>query len=144
MTWGGVTYRGFATGIEDFLWDSSPHKTHKRSVELLKSWLSPAQLEQYERDGAFEVVGSATGRRYRVTSASIFNVTDLGTGLEYCFEPVGAPSQGDKMLAQKVALETDELAALAVANDRCATGGAIAAGLSFVVNADFFVENNGA
>jgi hypothetical protein len=48
------------------------------------------------------------------------NIYEVGTGRPrvaiWCFGPVGHLPLGDVMLAQKLALETDEQAALAVAN----------------------------
>jgi hypothetical protein len=48
------------------------------------------------------------------------NIYEVGTGQTqvaiWCFGPVGHLPLGDVMLAQKLALETDEQAALAVAN----------------------------
>jgi hypothetical protein len=38
----------------------------KRAQELLRSWLSLGQREQYDARGFFEVVGSDTGKRYRI------------------------------------------------------------------------------
>ncbi len=37
-----------------------------RSLRLLRQWLSPAQREQFARKGYFEVVGSDSGKRYRI------------------------------------------------------------------------------
>jgi hypothetical protein len=92
-------------------------EVHARSLDLLEKWLSPAQLEQYRRDGSFEVVGNATGARYRIANgANPFNVRVVGAREKLCFVPKGAEGAGDVMLAQKIALETDERAALAVAN----------------------------
>lgn len=93
-----------------------------RGEKLLREWLSRAQLEQYDRCGGFEVKGCDTGIRYRILKGRAFNVIELDeTGRErcqLCFGPEGALVIGDVMLAQKVALETNERAALAVANRR--------------------------
>src|SRR5689334_4190625 len=37
-----------------------------KSNLLLREWLFPEQLVQYEAMGAFEVIGSETGKRYRI------------------------------------------------------------------------------
>lgn len=91
-----------------------------RGETLLREWLTPAQLAQYDREKCFEVIGCHTGRRYRIDRACAFNVKLLrGSGTveeEICFLPAGNLVSGDVMLAQKLALETDENAALAVAN----------------------------
>jgi hypothetical protein len=48
---------------------------------------------------------------------NIEEIDDNGSRVAvWCFGPVGCLPLGDHMLAQKIALETDEQAALAVAN----------------------------
>jgi hypothetical protein len=92
----------------------------QRALALLKAWLSPAQLAQYERDGSFEVVGCHSGTRYRIRRAGHMNIDELSErGVRvavWCFGPHGFLPVSDMMLAQKIALETDEQAALQVAN----------------------------
>ena len=81
-----------------------------QSLLLLRGWLSPAQREQFVRRSYFEVVGSESGRRYRIHAGTSVNVCEidergrLQDGL--CFMPIGALPIGDVMLAQKIALET--------------------------------------
>lgn len=91
-----------------------------RGLQLLKEWLSPEQLAQFERDRAFDVTGSVSGKRYRIKLGRQQNVFELDAeGREicgWCFAPEGELVPGDVMLAQKVALETDERGALKVAN----------------------------
>ncbi len=95
---------------------------HARSLILLKEWLSPEQLARFEQDWAFEVIGSKTSRRYRINygvQANIFEIGDDGRTVRlWCFGPEGDASRwvGDVMLAQKLALETDEEGAIGVAN----------------------------
>jgi hypothetical protein len=90
-----------------------------RSLRLLREWLSPAQRAEFGRKGYFEVVGGESGKRYRIhagTSANVCEIDErgrLGEGL--CFLPVGELPIGDVMLAQKIALETREGEARAVA-----------------------------
>jgi hypothetical protein len=92
----------------------------QKAQALLRRWLSPAQLEQYEKMGHFEVVGSDSGKRYRIRRYAQMNIEELDEGgarvAVWCFLPEGALALGDIMLAQKIALETDERAALAIAN----------------------------
>lgn len=87
---------------------------------LLRHWLTPAQRTQFEEQGYFDVIGCSTRRRYRVQYGSVANVQEIDfegqSGGVLCFAPEGYLVPGDVMLAQKIALETDELAALAVAN----------------------------
>jgi hypothetical protein len=87
---------------------------------LLRQWLTPVQRRQFEQQGYFDVVGCATRRRYRVQYGSIANVQEIDLegqpGGILCFAPEGYLVPGDVMLAQKIALETDEIGALAVAH----------------------------
>ena len=98
-------------------------EAEQKALSLLKLWLSSAQLTQYESNGHFEVTGSHSGKRYRIRCARQMNVDELGEhGAKlgvWCFGPEGYLPVGDVMLAQKIALETDERAALAVANRGC-------------------------
>ena len=75
---------------------------------------------QFDKSGYFEVVGCDSGKRYRIYRRIAPNVCELdevGQPKEgLCFVPAGKLVLGDIMLAQKVALETDERSALAVAN----------------------------
>lgn len=96
------------------------HETEARALTLLKEWLSPKQLACYERFRYFDVVGSDTGTRYRIHHGTQTNIDELGnTGqhvCKWCFVPEGELVAGDVMLAQKVALETNERGALSVAH----------------------------
>ena len=107
--------------------DRLPHVVRNRRREaeqkagiLLKGWLSPLQLAQYERDGTFDVTGSNSSKRYRIRRERQMNVDEYderGRRIAvWCFGPEGCLPLGDFMLAQKLALEIDEQAALAVAN----------------------------
>lgn len=91
-----------------------------RGLRLLREWLSPIERAQLDAFGYFEVTGSDTGRRYRIHKGSTANVYELdGVGcpkMGWCFMPSGNLVAGDVMLAQKIALETSENSALAVAN----------------------------
>jgi hypothetical protein len=95
-------------------------RSEERSQDLLHQWLSPDQAEQYDRYQLFEVVGSNTGTRYRIRYGTTMNIEELAAdgcvARRWCFAPEGALAIGDVMLAQKVALETFELDALAIAN----------------------------
>lgn len=95
---------------------------HERSIELLRSWLTPVQLAEFDGLQRFIVRGSETGERYRITSpAMAYNVAELNDTDEivarFCFVPQNdVRSHGDIMLAQKIMLETDELRARSIAN----------------------------
>jgi len=92
-----------------------------RSLQLLREWLSPSQRAQFAEKGYFEVVGGESGRRYRIHVGAATNVCEIDergrpkAGL--CFLPIGDLPIGDVMLAQKIALETSESCALAVARN---------------------------
>jgi hypothetical protein len=94
-------------------------KAEERAQELLRSWLSPKQREQYNAEACFEVVGSDTGKHYRICKGRVFNIQELdGHGLQvraWCFSP-DSVAIGDVNLAQKIALETFESKVLATAN----------------------------
>ena len=94
--------------------------SEERSQDLLRQWLSPDQADQYDKYQRFEVVGSDTGTRYRISRGTIMNIEELAANgyvtRRWCFAPEGTLATGDVMLAQKIALETFELDALAIAN----------------------------
>jgi hypothetical protein len=107
---------------------SSCHRAHvskprtsaeQKARTLLREWLSPAQLARFESYGYFEVTGSRTGKRYRIRHDRVVNIDELNErGAQvatWCFGPEGNLPMGDIMLAQKIALENDEDAALAIA-----------------------------
>ena len=92
---------------------------HARGLRLLRSWLSPEQRRQFSEGNYFDVVGCHTGKRYRIHYGVTTNVVELdwdGRPMAgRCFLPAGHLVAGDVMLAQKIALETDENGARAVA-----------------------------
>jgi len=99
---------------------SCRRSAEEKGLTLLKEWLSPAQLAQYEKFGYFEVTGGNSGRRYRIRPTRQMNVDELdehgARTAAWCFGPEGELPIGDVMLAQKIALENNEEAALEVAN----------------------------
>jgi hypothetical protein len=90
-----------------------------RGVTLLREWLSPQQLRQLEACNYFEVIGCDSGTRYRIQYGVSTNIVELDRDGRprhgWCFMPQGDLVPGDVMLAQKIALETNERGALAVA-----------------------------
>ena len=95
-------------------WEAAQKKYEEardKSIALLKSWLNPAQLAQYESNGSFDVTGS-DGGRYRIGPPSPFNIRVIEPeghcGSAYCVVPHDISAPGDIQLAQKIALETDE------------------------------------
>jgi hypothetical protein len=98
---------------------STVSKAEQRASTLLKEWLTPEQCFQYKSLGYFEVRGSHSGKRYRIRSARQMNVDLLderGHAAAFlCFLPEKYVPVSDMMLAQKIMLENNELAALKVA-----------------------------
>jgi hypothetical protein len=92
-----------------------------RAERLLRQWLKREQFAQFMAHGYFDVTGNHSGGQYRIYHCGrVANVRVLDAqgrpeaGL--CFFPVGELPSADVMLAQKIALETDERGALRVAN----------------------------
>ena len=91
----------------------------ERGLKLLREWLSQEQLAQFDANNYFEVIGCHSGKRYRICQGNGANIVELDdharptTG--WCFVPGEHLVAGDVM-AQKIALETDERGALEKAN----------------------------
>ena len=96
-----------------------------RSLELLGANLSVAQRAQFAESLCFEVIGGASGKRYRIKYGAAVNVVELGSHNEavakLCFAPRGDLPIGDVMLAQKTALELFEPDVLKIAGHYTAT-----------------------
>lgn len=93
----------------------------EKAMSLFLSWLSPQQRRDYLRYDYFFVKGNASGKLYKINKAvAPFNVEMLNfdgtTKDRLCFVPKNCPFTGDIMLAQKIALETNETYALKIAN----------------------------
>ena len=86
--------------------------------------LSPDQRAQFDDKDYFEVVGCDSRRRYRIYNrmthrdvTNVYEIDDAGRPkVAWCFLPTGRLVAADIMLAQKIALETNEHNALSVAN----------------------------
>jgi hypothetical protein len=93
---------------------------YQRGLELLKANLTASQLNDFLTYRCFDVVGGGSGSTYRIRLAGALNVEELDqrgrSTRRLCFLPEGRLVDGDVMLAQKVALETFESEAWAVAN----------------------------
>jgi len=89
-------------------------------LTLLPDWLSPEQQAQFDTSKSFDVIGCDSGKRYRIRYGTGTNIIEMNAGgepvMSWCFIPSGYLVAGDVMLAPKIALETNEHAALAVAN----------------------------
>ena len=89
-----------------------------RGIKLLREWLTPEQLVQFDQHRYFDVIGCHSKRRYRIQHGrSVLELDRYGhPRAALCFVPNEQLVPGDVMLAQKIGLETDERGALAVAN----------------------------
>jgi hypothetical protein len=95
---------------------------YTRAKELLLEHLNEVQRNQFKQAGCFLVVGSSSKRTYKIVQRQSFNIIDVVTEEKYCFAPSGDLEIFDIMLAQKIVLETDEEAAMKVANRANADG----------------------
>jgi hypothetical protein len=101
-------------------WLQAENLAEAKGLSLLQEWLTDEQRRQFALTNAFEVRGCDSQKRYRIQYGNVANVHELddsGTPIKgFCFVPTGGLVTGDVMLAQKIALETGEKDALAVAN----------------------------
>ncbi|WP_245321599.1 hypothetical protein [Bradyrhizobium sp. NAS96.2] len=103
------------------IWDrwKAYERVEARGIALMSAWLSTEQRAQFEQYRRFDVIGSDSGKRYRICYGTSTNVYEIDGSdcvvLGWCFRPVGCLAAGDVMLAQKIALETNERATLMVA-----------------------------
>jgi hypothetical protein len=99
---------------------SDENRSEARGLRLLRNWLSSEQRAQFDANRYFDVIGCDSGSRYRIHYGAMSNVHEIDAAgcprVGWCFVPVGYLVAGDVMLAQKIALETNEFGALAVAN----------------------------
>jgi hypothetical protein len=110
-------YARRARTFRDWFWSEGDRET--LGLKLLREWLSPDQLAQYDAKRYFDVTGCDTRKRYRIHHGVSMNIHEID-GVDqprvgWCFVPNTCLPAGDVMLAQKIALETDESGALAVA-----------------------------
>lgn len=96
------------------------NSSEARGLRLLRNWLSSEQCAQFNAKRYFDVIGCDSGRRYRICYGVMSNVLEIDAAgspkVGWCFVPAGRLVAGDIMLAQKIALETNEFGALAVAH----------------------------
>src|SRR4029077_3445516 len=100
--------------------DVGSKRAQDRGLQLLKENLAPAQRQQLEKDGFFDVIGGSTGKRYRIRNGRQMNIEQLDKNgrrvCGWCFFPQGSLVAGDIMLGQKAAIELFESDALRIAN----------------------------
>jgi hypothetical protein len=121
--WSAETWRGLSSHAIGEVWIQSRPRDNRQqynlaistSIKLLRDWLTPEQLADFDRQRAFDVVGSHSKDVYTIREGTAHNVTRRRDGATLCFGPPGLPV-GDVMLAQKMTLEKNETEALRVAN----------------------------
>src|SRR5271163_3370843 len=76
---------------ENFQWRLGRDQAEEKSAALLRSWLNAEQAEQWRRNGYFDVFGSDTGTRFRLSPGREMNVCQLDTNgkplARWCFAP---------------------------------------------------------
>ena len=53
-----------------------------RGINLLKQWLSPEQLAQYESHRYFDVIGRQSGKHYRILYGTAMNIREMDPRVE--------------------------------------------------------------
>jgi hypothetical protein len=86
-----------------------------RATEVLKTFLTPEQIEDYERHQKFITIGGATGRRYLLTSRHALStkysgartVYDVDEGRDLCVHDWGIPAP-EELLTMHLMLSMPE------------------------------------
>lgn len=86
-----------------------------RAKKLFLSKLTDAERRRWSREGCLTVVASS-GRRYTLRPYEAFNIR--AGNEEYCLRVVGWIPAYDKLLAQRLLVESDEATFLSIANQR--------------------------
>jgi hypothetical protein len=74
----GVTLMAVGAGVMIVLMAGiEVTSVEQKAVALLQPWLSPEQAEQYSSYRYFEVIGSDTGKRYRIRDEIVAKARDL-------------------------------------------------------------------
>src|ERR1700750_359309 len=92
-------------GLREAFRSAGPRGGGARGLKLLKEWLSPEQLAQYNANGFFDVIGCDSGNRYRIHHGAAMNIVEIDDAgrarAGWCFVPKACLVAGDVMLAQK-------------------------------------------
>ena len=90
-------------------------RSQQRAKELFLSRLNDAERRRWAREQRLIVVGSS-GRPYTLAPYESFNIRSGNES--YCLCVLGRLPSYDKLLAQRLLIEADEKAFLAIANRR--------------------------
>jgi hypothetical protein len=66
-----------ARAIEKRYFEAGCTQAELRGISLLKGWLSPEQLTQYESYRYFDVIGRQSGKRYRIRYGAGMNIYEI-------------------------------------------------------------------
>jgi hypothetical protein len=112
--------RGMAPPTQNVLTTQTQRSANRCGINLLMENLTARQRQQYTIHRHFEVIGGASGKRYRIWCRLHQNVEELDASGRrvciWCFQPGAALVLGDVLLAQKTALELFETDAIGIAN----------------------------
>lgn len=86
-----------------------------RAKKLFLSKMTDAERRRWNHDRSLVVVGSS-GRRYTLRPYEAFNIRSGNQ--EFCLRVMGWIPAYDKLLAQRLLVESDEITFLAIANRR--------------------------
>lgn len=86
-----------------------------RAKDLFLSKMTDAERRRWAREHRLTIAGS-TGRRYTLSPYESFNIRTGGD--TYCLRVLGRIPAYDKLLAQRLLIESDEQTFLAIANKR--------------------------
>ena len=107
---------GTNSAVSYLLDDPKRHAASARAEALLASYLTDAQRAELAARGHFTVQGSAGGE-YQISGGATVRRVEHSREVEsLCCHPNLAYPAGDRMLAQKLWLEADELTFCQIAN----------------------------
>lgn len=101
--------------------ENHPVGSATRALETLRSWLTPNQLQCFEKMNYIPVTGNHTGHTYHIgTNGVVNNVVCQKDGISYCCYPRNSYElpHADIWLAQALSITTDEESWLRVAISR--------------------------
>ena len=68
---------GRARALRNWYLEAGYTQEETRGINLLKQWLSPEQLAQYESHRYFDVIGRQSGKHYRTLFGTAMNIREM-------------------------------------------------------------------
>jgi hypothetical protein len=62
----------------------SRRAAERKALALLREWLTPEQLQQWDAREDFDVIGCDTGKRYRIACGTTMNIYQLTRRHLFC------------------------------------------------------------